>query len=195
MIKSVDGGVTIIVSHLNLQLSYVSFPSPTTTLKMPTHRQPKCTSAGRVTSRMLLSFLLLSTPIAASGGDSARQQQQPIPILPPLPSTPQIQTPGSNEHVFVSRLTLFGTLQKADSPTTDLTACLPSRRPQPPRQAPTTRCSERRVLDVDRNRRGWKPPRRSKPTTSCSKQPYEHPPIKRQAAFCSGSYGRRSPAI
>jgi hypothetical protein len=162
---------------------------------MPMHRHPKCTSAGRVTSRMLLSFLLLSTPIAASGGDSARQQQQPLPILPPLPAAPQIQNPGANEHVFVSHPTLFNTLQKADSPTTDLTTCLPPRQSQPPRRAPTTRCSERRILHVDRNRRGWKPPRRSKPTASRSKQSYEHPPIKRQAACSSGSHGRCSPAV
>lgn len=100
-----NGVVTTITSHLNPQLFYVSLPSSPTTLRMPTHRQPKCTSAGRVTSRMLLSFLLLSTPITASGGDSARQQQQPLPILPPSLATPQIQDPGSNEHVFVSHPT------------------------------------------------------------------------------------------
>ncbi|TVY26389.1 putative lipase [Lachnellula hyalina] len=70
---------------------------------MPIHRQSRCTSAGRVTSRMLLSFLLLSAPIAASGGDLARQQQHPAPILPPIPATPLIQDPGRNEHIFTLR--------------------------------------------------------------------------------------------
>ena len=72
-------------------------------LTMPLPRQPfsKCTSAGRVTARLLLSFLALSAPIAASANDQLRQQQQPIPILAPFPSEPQTRTPQSGEHVFV----------------------------------------------------------------------------------------------
>ncbi|KAH8683347.1 Alpha/Beta hydrolase protein [Tricladium varicosporioides] len=70
---------------------------------MPQHRQLKCTSAGRVTSNMLLSFLLLSIPITASASDSSPQQQHPIQLLPPLPSPPQAGGPGNNEHVFTLR--------------------------------------------------------------------------------------------
>jgi hypothetical protein len=71
---------------------------------MPVHHQPhpRCTSAGRVTARTLLSFLALSTPIVAS---SARQQQDLIPILPPLLSEPETQQPSGRDHVFVSSVT------------------------------------------------------------------------------------------
>jgi hypothetical protein len=84
--------------HLSFSSSLVS-----DSLKMPVHRQPpaKCTSAGRVTARLLLSFLALSAPIAASANDQLRQQQQPIPILAPFPSEPQRRTPQSGQHVFV----------------------------------------------------------------------------------------------
>ncbi|KAG9235381.1 Alpha/Beta hydrolase protein [Amylocarpus encephaloides] len=66
------------------------------------HRPSRCTSAARVTSRLLLSFLLLSTPLTASRGDSSHPQQH-IPILPPLPSPPQTRTPTSRDHVFSLR--------------------------------------------------------------------------------------------
>ncbi|KAN0103279.1 autophagy protein atg15 [Hyaloscypha variabilis] len=65
---------------------------------MPLHRKPhpKCTSTGRVTARLLLSFLALSTPIAAS-------IQEPNPILPPLLSQPASPTPAGKEHAFTLR--------------------------------------------------------------------------------------------
>jgi hypothetical protein len=68
-------------------------------LNMPLHRKPhpECTSAGRVTARLLLSFLALSSPIAAS-----TRQQQPDPILPPLLPQPNVPTSSSKEHAFVS---------------------------------------------------------------------------------------------
>lgn len=91
---------TIHISNLPLfpsislqHLSHLSF-------KMPLHRQPHptCTSAGRVTARLLLSFLSLS-PIAAS---TSSRQQEPNPILPPLLSQPEVPTPSGKEHAFVS---------------------------------------------------------------------------------------------
>lgn len=65
---------------------------------MPLHRRPQseCTSAGRVTARLLLSFLALSTPIAASS-----RQQEPDPILPPQLSQPDAPHPSGKEHAFV----------------------------------------------------------------------------------------------
>jgi len=70
---------------------------------MPVHRHPhpKCTSAGRVTARLLLSFLALSTPIGAFP-DSSRQQREPNHILPPFLSQPEAPSHSGKEHVFVS---------------------------------------------------------------------------------------------
>lgn len=84
---------------------------------MPVHHQPhpRCTSAGRVTARTLLSFLALSTPIVAF---SARQQQDLIPILPPLLSEPETQQPSGRDHVFVSSVTFHTTLMFANYPIT-----------------------------------------------------------------------------
>lgn len=69
---------------------------------MRLHREPrsKCTSAGRVTSRLLLSFLFLSTPVTSTR-DQLRQQQHQIPIF--APSTPEQphKAPQNNEHIFV----------------------------------------------------------------------------------------------
>jgi hypothetical protein len=75
---------------------------PTTSPNMALHRHtsPRCHSAGRVTAKLLLSFLAVSAPTAASA--SYQQQHQPIPILSPFPGQPEPQTPLNNEHVFVS---------------------------------------------------------------------------------------------
>ena len=75
---------------------------PTTILNMALHRHPspRCHSAGRVTAKLLLSFLALSPPTAASA--SYQQQHHPVPLLPPFPGRPELQIPSNNEHVFVS---------------------------------------------------------------------------------------------
>lgn len=89
-------------------LSYVSVSQPPPAHPKPKiisttmHRDRKCTSAGRVTSSCLLSFLLLSTPITALGGDRSQNHQQPIPLLPELPLPPNTNSPGGDyDHVFV----------------------------------------------------------------------------------------------
>ncbi|CAG8951786.1 hypothetical protein HYFRA_00005590 [Hymenoscyphus fraxineus] len=64
----------------------------------------KCTSAGRVTSQCLLSFLVLTTPITAVGDDRLHPQQQPLPLLPDLPFPPKSEVPaGDYDHVFKLR--------------------------------------------------------------------------------------------
>ncbi|PQE30724.1 hypothetical protein CJF32_00005901 [Rutstroemia sp. NJR-2017a WRK4] len=60
----------------------------------------RCSSAGRVTAQLLLSFLALSTPISAS----THKQQQPIsPFLPPSIAEPDRQPDSSGDHVFSLR--------------------------------------------------------------------------------------------
>ncbi|KAF7862795.1 uncharacterized protein EAF02_010344 [Botrytis sinoallii] len=65
-----------------------------------------CSSAGRVTAQLLLSFLALSTPISASDSTHQRQQQQQQPILPILPPLIPESDPGQDSagnHVFSLR--------------------------------------------------------------------------------------------
>ncbi|PBP18494.1 autophagy related lipase [Diplocarpon rosae] len=61
---------------------------------------PTCTSAGRVTAGLLLSFLALSTPISAVH-DSASQQS--TPLLPPFISSPETSSPRTKDHLFTLR--------------------------------------------------------------------------------------------
>jgi hypothetical protein len=69
--------------------------------KMHIRKKPHaiCHSAGRVTAGLLLSFLALSNPSVAS---AAQKQQQPLPILNPVPSIPDNKPISSAGHVFVS---------------------------------------------------------------------------------------------
>lgn len=68
-------------------------------MSLHTHSPSRCSSAGRVTALLLLSFLALSTPIAAS----TNQQQQPIQLLPPFLAEPQAPSHKDKEHVFTLR--------------------------------------------------------------------------------------------
>ncbi|KAH6715469.1 Alpha/Beta hydrolase protein [Leptodontidium sp. MPI-SDFR-AT-0119] len=72
-------------------------------MKLQRQPHPKCTSAGRVTAGLLLSFLALSTPIAGASDAASQQQQEPIPILPPYLSQPGVPTSRNDEHVFTLR--------------------------------------------------------------------------------------------
>jgi hypothetical protein len=84
-------------------LLLLSFPSPlASSLNLPEkmrHKSsPRCSSAGRVTAQLLLSFLALSTPISAS----THKQQQPIsPFLPPSIPEADRQPDSNGDHVFV----------------------------------------------------------------------------------------------
>ncbi|KAK6610795.1 hypothetical protein H4I96_02393 [Botrytis cinerea] len=65
-----------------------------------------CSSTGRVTAHLLLSFLALSTPISASDSTHQQQQkqQQPIlPILPPLIPELNAGQDSAGNHVFSLR--------------------------------------------------------------------------------------------
>lgn len=88
-------------------LTSSSFPYllqiPSANMPRHTHEQSRCSSAGRVTASLLLSFLALSTPIAAS----TNQQHKPIPILPPYLSEPQAPSPKYKDHLFVRFLAVF----------------------------------------------------------------------------------------
>ncbi|KAF0320589.1 autophagy related lipase [Colletotrichum asianum] len=59
-----------------------------------------CTSAGRVTAQLLLSFLAVS-PTLTSAGEAPQQEQAVLPPGPLLP--PTIQQPLSDEHLFTLR--------------------------------------------------------------------------------------------
>ena len=97
---------------------------PTTIPNMALHRHhsPRCHSTGRVTAKLLLSFLALSPSTVASA--SYQQQHQPIPILPPFPGRPEPQTPSNNEHVFVS-LNKIRVPYKLTYCAVVITACVP----------------------------------------------------------------------
>ncbi|CZT05331.1 related to starvation induced protein PSI-7 [Rhynchosporium graminicola] len=71
-------------------------------MKLQRKALPKCTSAGRVTAGLLLSFLALSSPITAASEAASQQEQAPIPILPPS-LTPDILISRKGEHVFSLR--------------------------------------------------------------------------------------------
>ncbi|KAF8865804.1 alpha/beta-hydrolase [Acephala macrosclerotiorum] len=64
------------------------------------HQHSECTSAGRVTAQLLLSFLALSTPTVAS---HAARQQAVLPIVGPFLPQPQLPSARNNEHVFTLR--------------------------------------------------------------------------------------------
>lgn len=67
----------------------------------------RCNSAGRVTARLLLSFLALSTRSnAALTGASYHDQPIPILPLPQLPIQPGVQLPSDHAQVFVRLLHL-----------------------------------------------------------------------------------------
>jgi hypothetical protein len=72
----------------------------TSSSKMPLKRKSpqKCHSTAAVTAGFLLSFLALSTPIAAT---ASHQQPSLLPVLNPLPFTPESPESTNNEHVFV----------------------------------------------------------------------------------------------
>ncbi|CAL3965808.1 unnamed protein product [Diplocarpon coronariae] len=61
---------------------------------------PTCTSAGRITAGLLLSFLALSTPITAVHESASHQ---PPPLLPPFISPPEAPTPRTRDHLFTLR--------------------------------------------------------------------------------------------
>ncbi|KAH8818998.1 Alpha/Beta hydrolase protein [Xylogone sp. PMI_703] len=62
----------------------------------------KCPSAGSVTAGVVLSFLALSLPIAASRDAPILSDPEPL-LLPPFPTDPTLQQPPSNTHVFTLR--------------------------------------------------------------------------------------------
>ncbi|KAJ5033543.1 uncharacterized protein L3040_008656 [Drepanopeziza brunnea f. sp. 'multigermtubi'] len=69
--------------------------------KDTSHSLPPCTSVGRVTAGLLLSFLALSSPIAASAeprGPNQHHQQQQTPILSPLIPPPEVSAPRAKDH-------------------------------------------------------------------------------------------------
>lgn len=62
-----------------------------------------CSSAGRVTAQLLLSFLALSTPISALDSTHQQQQQPIFPILPPFIPESQNRQDSAGDHVFSLR--------------------------------------------------------------------------------------------
>jgi lipase ATG15 len=84
-----------------LLLLFFSFVYILHLMKMHIRKKPHaiCHSTGRVTAGLLLSFLALSNPSVAS---AAQKQQQPLPILNPVPSIPDNKPISSAGHVFVS---------------------------------------------------------------------------------------------
>lgn len=61
----------------------------------------RCTSAGRVTAHLLLSFLTLAPSPAFAAGHSRSDDQAVLPIQPDFFS-PSPEPPPPAEHVFVS---------------------------------------------------------------------------------------------
>lgn len=61
-----------------------------------------CTSAGRVTANLLLSFLTLAPTPTFAGGHSRPNEQAVLPLQPEL-FNPTPEPPAPAEHVFVSR--------------------------------------------------------------------------------------------
>lgn len=82
---------------------YYLLPISSANMPRHTYEQSRCSSAGRVTASLLLSFLALSTPIAAS----TNQQQKPVPILPPYLSEPQAPSHKHKDHLFVRFFVIF----------------------------------------------------------------------------------------
>lgn len=66
--------------------------------------KPRCTSAGRVTAQVLLSFLAFSTTSLASIPDGRASEQLVLP-LPPAGHVPALspEPPAPADHVFVCR--------------------------------------------------------------------------------------------
>jgi hypothetical protein len=146
---------------------------------MKTSSHQKCSSAGRVTSRLLLSFILLATPITAKRDALSRQvqheQQQPIGILPSLPTIPQTDAQESHEHVFVSIWSGKSQYTHANSDIV-ITPCLPSWQPRPTCPTCTAGHTPNGFIRVDRERGGT--PRRSNSTTGGKEQWNEYTTIK-----------------
>lgn len=63
-----------------------------------------CTSAGRVTAHLLLSFLALAPTSAVAAAGSREHDQAVLPIQPDF-FNPSPEPPPPAEHVFVSRAT------------------------------------------------------------------------------------------
>ncbi|OAA64287.1 autophagy related lipase [Niveomyces insectorum RCEF 264] len=70
-------------------------------------KQPRCTSAGRVTAKLLLSFLAVSTTTlaAATGGGGGEASEQLVLPLPPSGPVLSPEPPAPAEHVFVHSTT------------------------------------------------------------------------------------------
>ncbi|KAH0432412.1 hypothetical protein CcaCcLH18_06492 [Colletotrichum camelliae] len=69
-------------------------------MRLKLGKRGECTSAGRVTAQLLLSFLAVS-PTLTSAGEAPQQEQAVLPPGPLLP--PTTQQPLSDEHLFTLR--------------------------------------------------------------------------------------------
>lgn len=92
-----------------------------------------CTSAGRVTARLLLSFLALSATTAASVDDGSIRHDNngfdQTPLLPPSFVEPGVRDPSDAIHTFVSFL---ASIHNRETDQADTETHLPSRNPFTP---------------------------------------------------------------
>ena len=84
------------------------------------HHTPICHSVGKVTAKLLLSFLA----IASSATASCHPQHHPLALLPPLPGA-EPQHSLINEHVFVGLKSIPPSSKYAYRNDIDLTTCGP----------------------------------------------------------------------
>jgi lipase ATG15 len=75
-------------------------------LRRKTRGSDTCTSAGRVTAQLLLSFLAFSPAPADAARDSRSNEQAVLPLQPDF-FIPSPEPPAPAEHVFVSFIAAF----------------------------------------------------------------------------------------
>jgi hypothetical protein len=122
------------------------------------HKLKKCSSLRRVTASILLSFLTLSSRVAASLPDRVEQGQVQHVLQPPGLSEVEIQSSESAVHRFVRlQKPLFHWTSLANL-SKDLETCPPSWDVSTPRAPSENGCSPRPVTND--SRRGW-------PCTKC----------------------------